>query len=72
MKMTWLHMQFVLIFVNANSQAELGLGRTAAKHLMTIASLVMGFAHAFDIVKITTLKVRSLSSKVVGLGIIDV
>ena len=70
MKMTWLHMQFVLSFVTADSQAE--LGRTAAKRLMTIASLVMGFAQAFDIVKITTLKVRSLSSKVVGLGIIDV
>ena len=35
--MTWLHMQFVLIFVTADSQAE--LGRTTAKRLLTLASL---------------------------------
>ena len=28
--MTWLHMQFVFIFVSANSRVE--LGRTAAEH----------------------------------------
>jgi hypothetical protein len=36
MKMTWLHMQFVLIFVTSDSHAE--PGRTAAKHLLTLAS----------------------------------
>ena len=35
-EMTWLHMQFVLIFVTADSQAE--LGRTVAKRLLTLAS----------------------------------
>ena len=33
MKMTWLHMQFVLSFVTADSQAEM------AKHLLPLASL---------------------------------
>ena len=39
MKMTWLHMQFVLIFLTANSRAE--SGRTAAEHLLTLVSLVV-------------------------------
>ena len=39
MKMTRLHMQFVLVFVTADSQAELGRTQTAAKRLLTLASL---------------------------------
>ena len=38
MKRIWLDKRFVFIFISANSQA--GLGRTAAKHLLTLASLV--------------------------------
>ena len=37
--MTWLHMQFVLIFLTANSRAE--SGRTAAERLLTLVSLVV-------------------------------
>ena len=39
MKMTWLHMQFVLIFLTADSRAE--SGRTAAERLLTLVSLVV-------------------------------
>ena len=37
MKVTWLHIEFVLIFITSPSQGK--LGRTAAKHLLTLASL---------------------------------
>ena len=37
MKMTWLHMEFVLIFSPADGRAK--LGRTAAKRLLTLALL---------------------------------
>ena len=39
MKMTWLHMEFVLIFSLADGQVK--LGRTAAKQLLTLASLAV-------------------------------
>jgi hypothetical protein len=38
MKMTWLHMEFVLIFITGPSQGE--LGRMATEHLLTLASLL--------------------------------
>ena len=38
MKMTWLHMEFVLNFSPADGRAK--LGRTAAKQLLTLASLI--------------------------------
>ena len=37
MKMTWLHMEFVLIFITSPSQGK--LGRTAAERLLTLALL---------------------------------
>ena len=37
MKMTWLHMEFVLIFITGPSRGK--LGRTVAEHLLTLASL---------------------------------
>jgi hypothetical protein len=38
MKMTWLHMEFVLIFITGPSQGK--LGRTAAERLLTLALLL--------------------------------
>ena len=38
MKMTWLHMEFVLIFITGPSQAK--LSRTAWQQLLTLASLL--------------------------------
>ena len=40
MKMKWLHMEFVLIFITGPSRAK--LGRTAWQQLLTLASLVLG------------------------------
>jgi hypothetical protein len=40
MKMTWLHMKFVLIFITDPSRAK--WGRTAWQQLLTLASLVSG------------------------------
>ena len=40
MKMTWLHMEFVLIFITGPSQAK--LGRKARQQLLMLASLVGG------------------------------
>ena len=37
MKMTWLHMEFVLIFITSPSRGK--LGRTAAERLLTLALL---------------------------------
>jgi len=37
MKMTWLHMEFVLIFITGPSQGK--LGRTAAERLLALALL---------------------------------
>jgi hypothetical protein len=37
MKMTWLHMVFVLIFITGLSRGK--LGRTAQQQLLTLASL---------------------------------
>ena len=36
-EMTWLHMEFVLIFISGPSQGK--LGRLAADHLLTLALL---------------------------------
>ena len=44
MKMTWLHMQFISIFVSANSQAKLGI--TAPNCLLTLASLLFAIKQA--------------------------
>ena len=38
MKMTWLHMEFVLIFITGPSRTK--LGRTALQQLLTLASLI--------------------------------
>ena len=38
MKMTWLHMEFVLIFITGPSRGK--LGRAAAERLLTLASLL--------------------------------
>ena len=43
--MTWLEKQFVLILVTPNSQAK--LGRTAAKHLLTLNPLHRGAFYQF-------------------------
>ena len=40
MKMTWLHMEFVFIFITGPSQAK--LGRMARQQLLTLALLVGG------------------------------
>jgi hypothetical protein len=39
MKMEWLHMEFVLIFITGPSRAK--LGRTAWQQLLTLASLLI-------------------------------
>jgi hypothetical protein len=46
MKMIWLHMEFVLIFSPADGQAK--LGRTAAKQLLTLASLAESIRAPFN------------------------
>jgi hypothetical protein len=40
MKMTWLRMEFVLIFISSPSKAK--LGRTAKQQLLTLNSLPLG------------------------------
>ena len=46
MKMKWLHMEFVFIFITGTSWGK--LGRTAAKSLLTLASLAESMTQ-FDV-----------------------
>ena len=43
MKMTWLHMEFVLIFITGPSRAK--LGRTSQQQLLTLASLLCPYSN---------------------------
>ena len=41
LKMTWLHMEFVLIFITGPSRAK--LGRTARQQLLTLATCLLSY-----------------------------